>query len=130
MKRFALALGLLCSQPSAFGVALEATDYQAEEQLTEFQGSCAFQGVYATGCIEFQGDAWTSDSMQSFCQSQERPGEIAVVSAAACPKANFNGLCASKKDNGIANIFVSDMPGFICKKYLKGDLTHRPEGGW
>ena len=131
MRRLVLSLGLLCWNFLPSGGVATAEEGSSDVPLAaDLSGSCEFQGVFAGGCIEFLGAGWTSANMQSFCQSRDRPGETAVVSSAVCPKANFNALCTSKKDEGLANVYVNDMPAFICKKYLKGDLTSRSDGGW
>lgn len=121
MKLISCLFGLICS------TSLLAADADAGKT---FHGSCQFEGIYASGCIEFYDGTWDDASTQQYCQDKSRPGATAVTAKEACNKEDFNSLCASKMGDNLADIYVNDMPSFICKKYMKGVLTTRPANGW
>jgi len=94
-------------------------------------GSCNFEGVYASGCIEFVDGSWTDASMLKYCQERSKAGSQASLQRGTCARNDYNSICQSKSEDGSpANVFVNNMPAFICKKYLGGTLVKRPDGGW
>ncbi len=111
-----------------FGLALASSAASA----ADLAGSCSFEGAYASGCIEFIGSGWNSSSMQTFCGEKSKPDAAPVlVVASACAKNDYNTLCSTALADGTtSNMYVNDMPGFICKRYNNGTLTKRPAGGW
>lgn len=103
----------------------------AGEESGDLRGSCAFQGVYASGCIEFFDGSWDDGAMTQYCQEKSRSGATVTVTKDACNRGDYNVRCATLKDDGsLANMYVNDMPAFICKKYQHGTLEKRPSGGW
>lgn len=96
----------------------------------EFRGSCQFQGQFASGCIEFLDGTWTPESMFQYCQSKSRDNAAVAVDAQRCPRNEYNSLCSSSVDGQWANMYVNNMPAYICKKYNAGELTKRPTAGW
>ena len=96
-----------------------------------FYGSCSFQGQYASGCMEFYDGTWTDLSTQEYCQKNSKVGTTAAITQDKCVKAEYNSLCSSLAEDGsLANIYVNNLPSFICKKYMNGALTKRPASGW
>jgi hypothetical protein len=96
----------------------------------DFKGSCNFQGQFAGGCIEFLDGTWDSDSMFQYCQSKNREGIPASVLSEPCPRNDYNSLCATNVQEKWANMYVNNMPAYICKKYNSGELSKRPASGW
>src|SRR4051812_1841741 len=115
----------------AFGMMMAPLALADETPAPAFHGSCAFEGLYASGCIEFQGDTWTAASTAQYCTTQSKVGSLPVLSNAYCARADYNTLCsATQIDGSVANVYVNSMPSFICKKYISGVLTKRPIEGW
>ncbi|MCX6130357.1 MAG: hypothetical protein NTX25_15000 [Proteobacteria bacterium] len=128
---FGLFLAHTCFAPMNFAFA--DVSILSDETLTQTlsTGSCEFQGQYSSGCMEFQDANWTEASMLNYCQKNSKAGASPVISQEACPKADFNTLCAGKSDEGLpVNIYVNNLPSFICKKYMNGTLSKRPDAGW
>lgn len=96
----------------------------------DFKGSCNFQGQFAGGCIEFLDGTWNQDSMFQYCQSKNREGISVSILAEPCPRNDFNSLCSTNVEGQWANMYVNNMPAYICKKYNAGELTKRPASGW
>lgn len=94
-------------------------------------GSCNFEGQFASGCMEFTDGTWTDASMLDVCQKNSKEGSVPSLLNTSCDKSSYNAACVkTEADGSKVSTYVNNMPAFICKKYLSGELTKRPATGW
>lgn len=121
-----LALTLFCTP-----LAMAATS--SSSQLAgdgDHVGSCDFEGSYAKGCIEFFGSGWDETSRQAYCNEKSKSGSTPVLKSANCARPDYNARCVTTRAQGLTHMYVNNLPSFICKKYMDGELERRPASGW
>ncbi len=129
MKNMMFSLGLLLA--SSIGFAAANDEGLDEVRAGTLYGSCDFKGQFASGCMEFTDGTWTDATMQDYCVKNSKEGTNPVLVKTECSKAAYNTACVmTTADGSTVSTYVNNMPAFICKKYMSGELVKRPEAGW
>jgi len=99
-------------------------------KTSQFFGSCAIQGVYGKGCIEFYDGAWNDEQMKEICISLEHRGASAEIKNERCQRDSFEQLCISQQLFSEAHIYLHHIDTLSCHGIMNGKLYQRPADGW